>query len=71
MKKTNNLSILRKKQVEQRTGLCSSSIYNFIAIGTFPKPIPLGVRSVGWLEHEINEWLLERIELRKQDQEAV
>jgi prophage regulatory protein len=29
--------------------------------GTFPKPISLGSRAVGWLEHEIDDWLDRRI----------
>jgi len=32
--------------------------------GTFPKPIKLGARAVGWLESEIEEWLQARIEKR-------
>lgn len=51
------LSILRRKQVEQRTGLSRSSIYLRIQESTFPKPVPLGARAVGWFEHEIEEWL--------------
>lgn len=62
--------ILRRKQVLERTGICPSSIYNFIAAGTFPKPINLGSRSVGWLENEIDEWVLSRIEKRDQRQEV-
>ena len=71
MKETSSKhSILRRKQVVDRTGICLSSIYNFIADGTFPKPINLGSRSVGWLENEINEWILARIEKRDQNQEV-
>jgi len=62
--------ILRRKQVEHRTGLSRSTIYLFIDEGTFPQPIKLGARSVGWLEHEIDEWLLAKIEQRDQDQEV-
>lgn len=58
--------ILRRRQVVERTGICLSSIYNFIAAGTFPKPINLGLRSVGWLENEIDEWVLSRVEKRDQ-----
>ena len=50
-------SILRRKQVEARTGLSRSTIYLRIKEGSFPKPISLGARAVGWLEFEINEWL--------------
>lgn len=58
------LSILRRKQVEKRTGLSRSTIYLRIQEGTFPKPINLGERAVGWLENEIEAWLAARIELR-------
>jgi len=58
------LSILRRKQVEKRTGLSRSTIYLRIQEGTFPRPINLGVRAVGWLENEIEAWLAARIEIR-------
>jgi len=51
------LNILRRKQVEARTGLSRSTIYIRIQEGTFPRPINIGVRAVGWLEHEIDQWL--------------
>jgi prophage regulatory protein len=50
------LTILRRKQVEARTGLSRSTIYARISEGTFPKPIDLGGgRAVGWIEAEIGE----------------
>lgn len=59
----NTLNILRRKQVESRTGLSRSTIYARIAEGSFPRPIDLGGgRAVGWLEAEINAWLQARIE---------
>lgn len=58
------LSILRRKQDEKKTGLSRSTIYLRIQEGTFPKPINLGERAVGWLDNEIEEWLAARIELR-------
>ena len=57
------LSILRRKQVEKRTGLSRSTIYLRIQNGTFPRPIKLGARAVGWLENEIEAWLTARIEI--------
>ena len=54
-------SILRRKQVESRTGLSCSTIYLRIKKGTFPKPIKLGERAVGWLESEIYDWLDEKM----------
>lgn len=55
------LTILRRKQVEARTGLSRSTIYLRIQEGTFPKPLNLGVRSVGWVESEIDEWLITKL----------
>jgi prophage regulatory protein len=51
---------LRRPQVERATGLHRSSIYERMAAGTFPKPIPLGGRAVGWLQSEIAAWLEKR-----------
>jgi prophage regulatory protein len=42
--------ILRLPEVKSRVGLCRASIYNHMAQGSFPKPISLGLRAVGWLE---------------------
>jgi prophage regulatory protein len=61
----NRLRILRRKQVQERTGLSRSTIYLRITQGTFPKTISLGARAVGWLESEIDEWLDARVALRR------
>lgn len=50
-------SILRREDVEARTGLPRSTIYNEMQKGAFPKPINLGGRRVGWVEAEVNEWI--------------
>jgi len=55
-------TILRLPVVKGRTGLSRSSIYERIAKGTFPKPISLGTRAVGWLEAEVDDWLRQLIE---------
>lgn len=46
------------------TGLGRSTIYNYIADKTFPKPVKLGKRSVAWVESEVQDWILARIEER-------
>jgi prophage regulatory protein len=51
------ITILRRKQVESRTGLSRSSIYAMMAKGEFPKPVSLGGRAVGWIENQIDQWL--------------
>lgn len=55
-------SILRRRQVEARTGLARSTIYDRIKAGTFPAPISLGEKAVGWIESEVNGWLNARIQ---------
>lgn len=51
------MQIWRLKKVMAQTGLGRSSIYNFIKAGIFPKPVPLGGRTVGWLASEVEEWI--------------
>ena len=54
---TNALFILRRKQVQERTGLGRSSIYALIAKDKFPRPVQLSERSVGWRETDITTWI--------------
>ena len=56
-------TILRLPAVQAAIGLSRSTIYLRIAEGTFPKPVSLGARAVGWLQSDIEEWLRQRIEL--------
>jgi prophage regulatory protein len=55
-------TILRLPAVKARTGLSRSTIYLRVSEGTFPRPVSLGRRAVGWLEAEIQEWLQRRVE---------
>jgi prophage regulatory protein len=50
-------AILRLPQVLQRTGISRSTIYGKIKAGTFPAPISLGARAVGFLNTEIDMWI--------------
>lgn len=56
-----SIRILRLKQVIEITGLSRSTIYAYMGDGFFPKQILLGVRSVGWVESDIEQWLSEKI----------
>jgi prophage regulatory protein len=49
--------ILRLPEVKHKTGQSRSTIYERIKQGTFPAPIQLGGRNVGWLESEIESWI--------------
>ncbi|KWV94503.1 hypothetical protein ASS64_09360 [Erythrobacter sp. AP23] len=52
--------VLRIKEVRHKTGLGRSTIYRWMDEGRFPKPVHLGARSVAWIEHEIDQWLMSR-----------
>lgn len=62
------MRILRRKQVESRIGLSRSSIYAKLDKkspqhdSSFPAPVALGGRAVGWVESEIDAWLSRQIE---------
>ncbi len=58
------MNIIRLNDVKKITGLGRTSIYKFIAEGTFPKSVSLGDRAVGWISTEIDEWIAERIRER-------
>jgi len=73
----NALTILRRKQVEARTGLSRSTIYARLPTiyarlrrnpkrpsdydPTFPKPVAVGAKAVGWIEAEVEAWLAAQI----------
>lgn len=52
--------ILRRPDVETRTGLARSTIYDWMKRGAFPRPVALGARLVGWRESDIEKWLAAR-----------
>ena len=49
--------IIRREEVSQLTGLARATIYKKVADGSFPPPIRLGTRSVGWRLSDIVGWL--------------
>ena len=49
--------IYRRPDVEQLVGLSRSTLYAMMADGTFPKPVRLGKRAVGWRERDLRDWL--------------
>ena len=59
-------AILRRPQVQQRTGLSRSTLYQYIKDGEFPKSIALGPRAVGWLESDVSDWISSRVKRARQ-----
>lgn len=58
------MKLLKLKQVIDCTGLARSTIYKFMDESMFPKQVSLGGRNVAWLESEVHEWILDKIEKR-------
>ena len=44
--------------------LSSSTIYQWISVGTFPKQIQLGSSTVVWLESDVTKWMGNRVAAR-------
>lgn len=55
------MRIIRLRDVLESTGLARSTVYRYMEEGSFPQPIALGDRAVGWVESEVQEWILSRI----------
>lgn len=60
--------IIRLPAVKTRTGLSRSTIYLRVSDGTFPKPVSLGERAVGWIESEVDEWITRKIEESREEE---
>ena len=58
---------LRLPEVESRTGLKRDSIYRGAREGWFPRPIKISVHASGWLESEIEAFILARIAARDEE----
>lgn len=53
--------LLRLPAVMERCALGRSSIYAGVKAGTFPAPVRLSARAVGFREYEIDRWVSERV----------
>ncbi len=49
--------IVRMDEVSKLTGLARATIYKKVKDGSFPPPIRLGARAVGWRMSDIVTWL--------------
>lgn len=66
--------VLKDRAVAQKLGMCRSSIWaknnpNSASYDpSFPQRVITGSRSVGWFEHEIDQWLEKQASDRKPQQ---
>lgn len=53
--------IMRRDEVERKTGFKRAHIYNLMKEGKFPQAKRIGLRAVGWDSTEIEQWVTDRL----------
>ncbi len=61
---------MRRPAVKDTTGLSASTLYDKMAAGEFPKPVPIGPRAVAWVEDEVLAWQERQIAKRDKAKEV-
>ena len=56
------VKIVRHAQVCEKISVSSAKLFDMVARGQFIKPFPLvpGGRAVGWVEADVDRWILAR-----------
>jgi prophage regulatory protein len=67
---TEHNRLIKLPEVIKKVGLRKTEIYQRIGEDTFPKQVPLGGRSVAWVESEIDAWIEKRISERDHQKAA-
>lgn len=55
-------ALLRRHDVEKRTGISRSQLFELIRRKEFPAQIPLVGRTRAWVESDVSAWIAGRIE---------
>ncbi len=55
--------LLRRPEVESLTGLSRSSLYAYMTLGQFPRPVRIGRQAVAWREADVLSWIDARPEV--------
>lgn len=58
------MRLIRLKEVMRLTGLARSTVYKVMKEGRFPESVGLGGKAVAWVESEVQEWILARLQER-------
>jgi prophage regulatory protein len=51
------MKLIRLPEVKQKTGLCTTVIYQRMRDGTFPKNIAISSQARAWDDDEVNAWI--------------
>ena len=63
-----NIQIVKQPSLLEQFAFSKSTLFSQIKQGLMPKPIPLGDRAVGYLQHELDSVLSARIAGQSNDQ---
>ncbi|MNC80615.1 Prophage CP4-57 regulatory protein (AlpA) [compost metagenome] len=55
-------SFIRLSEVQRRTGFSKAWIYRLMSQRRFPISVKIGIRSIAFVESEIDDWINQRIE---------
>lgn len=57
-----SVQVVRHNQICKKLQISSAKLFDMVARGHFPKPFTLvpGGRAVGWLEGDVDAWVLSR-----------
>lgn len=61
------MRFLRINEVRERIGLGRTSIYKMVNEGTFPKPVRVLGKKVAWVDSEVDEWMMGRIDAQRDE----
>jgi|25BtaG_2_1085352.scaffolds.fasta_scaffold00020_70 prophage regulatory protein len=54
-------TLIKRREVLQRTALANSSLYRLMESGDFPQSLQIGPRAVAWVESEVEQWIEKKI----------
>lgn len=63
-------NLIRLARVREITALSRSSLYAYMAAGTFPAAIKISERSIAWEENAVREWVAARIAAHRKPQQG-
>lgn len=54
------IRIIKVPEVLERCAMSRASLYRMLQRNEFPRQVRIGIRSIGFYEHEVNQWLADR-----------
>ncbi|MCW7547158.1 AlpA family transcriptional regulator [Photorhabdus sp. APURE] len=59
--------LIRLSEVLSRTGYGKAWIYRLVSEGRFPQPVKIGLRSIAFVESEVEDWIQSVIETARKN----